>query len=126
MYIHPDIRAVALPKEPEPSRPLSAIIGDTTRIARIRANLTQAEVAQLIDISPTTYCRLERGRMLPSVQTLYRLCPALRTTPNELLGYRASLPPDVVAAAKEALLRRVHELDAHQALALIQLLSGVR
>ncbi|TQF08754.1 transcriptional regulator, partial [Myxococcus llanfairpwllgwyngyllgogerychwyrndrobwllllantysiliogogogochensis] len=39
---------------------------------------------------------------------------------------RASLPPDVVAAAKEALLRRVHELDAHQALALIQLLSGVR
>ncbi|NVJ27510.1 helix-turn-helix transcriptional regulator [Myxococcus sp. AM011] len=124
MYIHPDIRTLALPKEP--SRPLPAIIGDTARAARIRAHLTQVDVAHLIDISPVVYSRLERGRMLPSVQTLYRLCPALRTTPNELLGYTASLPPDVVAAAKESLLRRVRELDAHQALALIQLLADVR
>ncbi|NTX39142.1 helix-turn-helix transcriptional regulator [Myxococcus sp. CA033] len=124
MYIHPDIRGVVPPETP--SKPLSNIIGDTARLARLRANLTQVDVAQLLDISPVVYNRLERGRMLPSVQTLYRLCPALRTTPNELLGYPASLPPDVVADAKESLLRRVRQLDAHQALALIQLLPGVR
>nr|WP_257979215.1 helix-turn-helix transcriptional regulator [Corallococcus exiguus] len=105
---------------------MPTIIGDTARVARLRANLTQVEVAHLIDISPIVYSRLERGRMLPSVQTLYRLCPALRTTPNELLGYRVSLPPDVVAAAKESLLRRVRQLDEHQALALVQLLPDVR
>lgn len=124
MYIHPGARGFALPKEP--SRPLPSIVGGTLRAARLRAGLKQTEVAQLIDISPIVYSRIERGRMLPSVQTLYRLCTALRTTPNELLDYPASLPPDVVTAAKEALLRRVRQLDAHQALALIQLLPDVR
>lgn len=124
MYIHPDARGFVPPKEP--SRPLPSIVGRTLRAARLRAGLKQTEVARLIDISPDAYSRLERGRMLPSVQTLYRLCAALRTTPNELLGYPASLPPDVVADAKEALLRRVRQLDAHQALALVQLLPDVR
>ncbi|NVJ27765.1 helix-turn-helix transcriptional regulator [Myxococcus sp. AM011] len=124
MYIHPDVRGVAAPKES--SRPLRSIIGDSLRAARLRANLTQVDVAHLIDISPVVYSRLERGRGLPSIQTLYRLCTALRTTPNELLGYPSSLPPDVVADAKEALLRRVRQLDAHQALALVQLLPDVR
>lgn len=124
MYIHPDARGFAPPKEP--SRPLPGIVGGTLRAARLRAGLKQTEVAHLINISPVVYSRMERGRVLPSLPTLYRLCAALRTTPNEVLDYPTSLPPDVVAAAKEALLRRVRQLDAHQALALLRLLPGVR
>ncbi|WP_434345691.1 helix-turn-helix transcriptional regulator [Myxococcus virescens] len=105
---------------------MPGIVGGTLRAARLRAGLKQTEVAHLIKISPVVYSRMERGRVLPSLPTLYRLCTALRTTPNEVLEYPTSLPPDVVAAAKEALLRRVRQLDAHQALALLRLLPGVR
>ncbi|TQF10742.1 helix-turn-helix transcriptional regulator [Myxococcus llanfairpwllgwyngyllgogerychwyrndrobwllllantysiliogogogochensis] len=124
MHIPPDIRVFAPPKPP--SRPLPAIIGDTLRTARLRVGLNQSEVAKVISISRNAYSRLERGLMLPSIVTLYRLCTALNATPNELLGFHTAMPPDVAAAAKDALRRRVHKLSAHQALALIQLLSGVR
>jgi len=124
MHIPLDVRNFALPKEP--ACPLPSIISDTLRAARLRAGLKQKEVAHLIGISPGVYSRLERGRTLPSVPTLYRLCTVLEASPNELLGYPDALPPDVVAAAKDALRRRVHQLDGRQALALIQLLSGVR
>ncbi|WP_232293339.1 helix-turn-helix transcriptional regulator [Stigmatella aurantiaca] len=105
---------------------MRSIVGDTLRAARLRAHLTQVDVAHLIDIDPAVYSRLERGLRLPSLQNLYLLCTALRATPNELLGYPASLPPEAVSDAKEALLRRVRQLDAHQALALVQLLPDVR
>ena len=44
--------------------------------------------------APEVYGRLERGKMLPSVPTLFRLCVALRSGPHELMGFApvASLP----------------------------------
>lgn len=65
---------------------LSTTLGDAARAARKRLGLTQAEVAGLLDTSPIVYNRLERGRMLPSVPTLVRLCEALQVSPEELLG----------------------------------------
>jgi len=124
MYIPPDARTFPPPKAP--SRPLPAILGEALRAARLRAGLPQTEVARRGAISRNAYTRLERGRMLPSLATLYRLCTVLSATPNELLGYPAALPSDVVAAAKDALRRRVHQLDGYHVLALVQLLSTGR
>jgi transcriptional regulator with XRE-family HTH domain len=105
---------------------LPAILGEALRAARLRAGLQQTEVARLVDISRNAYCRLERGQMLPSVPTLFRLCTVVGTTPNELLGFSYALPPGTSATAKDALRRRVRQLNGRQALALIQLLSGMR
>ncbi len=65
---------------------LPARVGEGSRLARMRAGLTQADVAELIGVAPEVYGRMERGKMLPSVPTLYRLCLALRSGPNELMG----------------------------------------
>ncbi|NNC19521.1 helix-turn-helix transcriptional regulator [Corallococcus exiguus] len=124
MHLPPDVHAAVPPKAS--LRPLPAIIGETLRAARLRAGLKQAEVAKVVAISRNAYSRLERGLMLPSVATLYRLCVALGATPNELLGYPTLLSPDIAATTKDALRRHVHRLDTRQALALVQLLSGVR
>jgi transcriptional regulator with XRE-family HTH domain len=65
---------------------LSKQLGAAAREARHRAQLTQAEVASLIGISPVVYSRLERGMVLPSVPTLCRLCDALHVSSDTLLG----------------------------------------
>ncbi|WP_246137704.1 helix-turn-helix transcriptional regulator [Myxococcus llanfairpwllgwyngyllgogerychwyrndrobwllllantysiliogogogochensis] len=105
---------------------MPAVLGEALRAARLRAGLQQTEVAKLVSISRNAYSRLERGLMLPSVPTLFRLCTVVSTTPNELLGFPTALPPGMSATAKEALRRRVRLLDGRQSLALIHLLSAVR
>jgi transcriptional regulator with XRE-family HTH domain len=84
-----------VPRRKEPELPvavrrmekrLSATVGEAARLARMRAGLTQADVAQRIGVATEVYGRMERGKMLPSVPTLLRLCVVLRSGPDELMG----------------------------------------
>ncbi|MGZ3457068.1 MAG: helix-turn-helix domain-containing protein [Archangium sp.] len=65
---------------------LAKTIGEAARNARLRAQLTQADVAEMVDLVTEVYGRIERGGMVPSVPTLLRLCRALRISADELLG----------------------------------------
>jgi transcriptional regulator with XRE-family HTH domain len=59
-------------------------LGAAIRAARERAGLTQDEVARQVDMPPMTYGSIERGRLLPSVATLTRLCVVLKIDPDNL------------------------------------------
>lgn len=59
-------------------------LGAAIRAARERAGLTQDEVASRIDLHSMTYGGIERGRLLPSVSTLTRLCVLLKVDPDNL------------------------------------------
>jgi len=65
---------------------LASTVGKAARLARMRAGLTQADVAARIGVAPEVYGRMERGKMLPSVPTLMRMCLALGSNPDELMG----------------------------------------
>lgn len=67
-------------------RPLAMTLGAAAHSARVRAELTQAEVARRVGIQMEVYGRIERGEMFPSVPTLRRLCVALEIGSDELLG----------------------------------------
>ena len=67
-------------------RGLAATIGTAARAARVRANLTQEDVAERVGLATEVYGRLERGGMLPSVPTLRKLCETLRIPSDVLLG----------------------------------------
>src|SRR5690242_1415936 len=67
-------------------RQLRAHLGGVAREARLRASMTQQDVAQSVDIATEVYGRIERGQMLPSVSTLRRLCRTLGVSANALLG----------------------------------------
>jgi len=56
------------------------------RLAREACGLSQAELAERIDLSVEAYGRLERGRVLPRAVTLVRIAGALNVTTDELLG----------------------------------------
>ena len=71
---------------------LASTIGAAARAARMRLELTQADVAERIDVATEVYGRLERGGMLPSVQTLLKLCHELNVSSDELLGLSQHAP----------------------------------
>jgi transcriptional regulator with XRE-family HTH domain len=70
----------------EEHRSLAEKIGRHARQARQRVGLTQAEVAERVDLAVEVYGRIERGRMMPSLGTLARLAAALRVLPSDLLS----------------------------------------
>jgi transcriptional regulator with XRE-family HTH domain len=113
---------------------LARVIGTAARAARARLELTQAQVAQAVDIAPMVYSRLERGVMLPSVPTLVRLCQVLHSTPDELLGFssassQAAPRPTRAWREQEEALRHLlsiaRKLDAEKVQALITMAQAL-
>jgi transcriptional regulator with XRE-family HTH domain len=95
---------------------LQQSLGAAARVARLRLGLTQAQVAKRAAMTPGIYGRVERGGMMPSVQSLLRLCAALEVIPDTLLTHgleesRASCgAPPLVTAEPPEISRIVHLL----------------
>ncbi|WNG45546.1 helix-turn-helix transcriptional regulator [Archangium minus] len=67
-------------KSPQPR------LGTQLRMARMRLELTQEQVAKRVGFVPTVYGRIERGDMVPSVPKLRELCLALGVSADVLLS----------------------------------------
>ena len=67
-------------------RELAQIFGARLREARVACGFTQEHAAELIDISCEFYCRMERGKALPSVPTFGRIVVCLNVSPGLLLA----------------------------------------
>ncbi|QRN98291.1 helix-turn-helix transcriptional regulator [Archangium violaceum] len=104
---------------------LAANVGEIARQARLRAGLTQADVAERVGLATEVYGRLERGRMLPSVPSLRRLCIALRMPSDTFLGLNTgevptwaaeSAPPEEFDESPELrrLMRTLRKLEGSQ------------
>lgn len=65
--------------------PLERRIGLHIAERRRSARLTQAELAERIDVTVETISRIERCRTVPSLMTLERIAAALGCEPHELL-----------------------------------------
>ena len=61
-------------------------LGERIRARRFALGLSQAGLAEVVDLTPNYVGLLERGEALPTVQTLLVLGKALKATPTELLG----------------------------------------
>ena len=52
---------------------------------RLSRNLTQEQLAELIDVSIRTYRNYESGKTMPRIATIKKIVIALETTADELL-----------------------------------------
>ena len=66
---------------------LSKLLGNRVREVRVRAGLTQAQLADRIDISHEFLSRLERGIKTPSLETAGRIAVALGVAMPELFEF---------------------------------------
>ena len=60
-------------------------IGERIKAAREKANLTQEQLSEQIEVSPQYISDLERGVVGIAIPTLKRLCVALSVSSDELL-----------------------------------------
>ena len=72
-------------------------IGARIKAARERVHLTQEQLAEIIDISPTHMSVIDRGVKTPKLDTFVRLANALGVSTDALLQ-------DVVVPANESIL----------------------
>ena len=84
-------------------------LGEKVRECRKRKQLTQEQLAEIVDISPSFLGHIERGSRVASLETFARLCNALDVSPhyllsNELIEMNVSEQEDLVAN-RERLLR---------------------
>lgn len=64
---------------------IATVIGRNLAAVRKRQGLTQAAVAERIDVDAETISRFERGTVTPGISTLERLCSALACSWTDIL-----------------------------------------
>ncbi|QLI80264.1 helix-turn-helix transcriptional regulator [Chitinibacter fontanus] len=70
-------------------------LGDKLARRRLHLQLTQAQIAERLDVNTETISRFERGATLPSLQTLDRLANALNTDLASLVGGITTQPHEL-------------------------------
>ncbi len=86
---------------------------------RKQAGMTQMELAEAAGLSDRTYADIERGTANMRVETLLRICRALRITPNDLLVDEA----DEDAMDSQQLLERLEKCTQNNRNAALRLLD---
>jgi DNA-binding XRE family transcriptional regulator len=82
------------------------LIGENVKAARLRANLTQECLAEMVGVHWQTVSYIENGKFPSSIVTFFKLSQALETSPNRLLD---GLPePDIkrLNKIKKSLIRK--------------------
>jgi transcriptional regulator with XRE-family HTH domain len=86
-------RATDAAKERERAE-IAIQIGKVAREARLKLKLTQADVAERVNLVAKVYGKFERGVMLPSTSTLIKLRTALGITADYLMGLTHDAQPE--------------------------------
>lgn len=93
--------------------------GETLKSARLRAGLTQLQIAQALGITASTYCGYETGKRQPDLSRLRRLAQLLHISADALLSLPSDSPEiqkapvHPVTEAEYEGLELFRSLDAH-------------
>jgi transcriptional regulator with XRE-family HTH domain len=100
--------------------------GKRLREIRKSRDLTQAELAQQLGLHQSLIAQYEGGYIRLYASLIVRLCRALRSTPNELLGFQ-EIKAEVLTRNRRLLprLKRVDELQAADQRALLRFLDAL-
>src|SRR5687767_10053305 len=102
---------------------MTVLLGEVLREARLKAELTQADVAERVGVATEVYGRIERGNLTPSVPNLRKLCMVLRVDASAALGLdmreaaawlKESAAPLEGSPRLRRLLRTLRQLDDKQ------------
>lgn len=106
---------------------LARTLGAAAREAREQRGLTQAEVAVQLGVAMEVYGRIERGVVLPSIQTFLSMCHILEADPRALLGLMepGSAPGPRQTAEEPPQVRRLTRLARQLGEAEVIALQGV-
>lgn len=99
-------------------------IADQIRAARKRANLTQAELAERVDVSTNAIAKLENNMMAAGLQTLLKIANTLHLDLNAL--FLPDLPEDRSSSVDMILDSQLRTLSRTDKEFLIHTINGIR
>ena len=98
-------------------------IGSRIKAAREKKQITQEELAGLLDMSTTHISVIERGVKPPRLETLIRIANALDVSSDYLLMDILDNPADVVAGELSEIISKLSPKEKEKALTIIRVLS---
>ena len=98
-------------------------IGARIKAARERVHLTQEQLAEIIDISPTHMSVIERGVKTPKLDTFVRIANALGVSTDALLQDVVVPVNDSIMAELSARIGRMSQKDQERILNAIRALN---
>lgn len=78
-----------------------SVFAERMKAARIKANLSQMQVANSLNRKRVTVTMWELGKSLPALPEFVSFCRLVGTTPNEILGFHDDSIRALIAAPKE-------------------------
>jgi transcriptional regulator with XRE-family HTH domain len=105
-----------------------ALFGRRVREGRLAAGLTQSELARLARLTPGFVGYVERGERKSSLETVERICGALKISPGRLLGMGGAkaTPADARGRRMARLLMGLSRGDRMLVMRLLSSLARVR
>jgi transcriptional regulator with XRE-family HTH domain len=86
-------------------------IGVQVRSLRNQAGITQAQLAESVNVAPETMSRIERGKLTPSTALVTRLATAIGVSPGALFEATSVVPKNpTLRPVERRLLHEVHDL----------------
>ena len=98
---------------------LAALLGMRVKERRLQLGLTQASLAEIVEIDSETISRIERGTVLPGLLRLEQIATALKTGVAALLA-STSMVPDDQALHLAQMLKNLEEPDRLFALDMVR------
>lgn len=92
--------------------------GERLKLLRIKAHITQQEMADKLNMSRQNYYNYEKQKAKPTIESLCKIASVLDTTPNVLLG--------IEQEKKEIDVQSVLEMQMQIIDTLIESLSDIR
>lgn len=86
------------------------VIGNKLLAFRKKAGLTQEEVAEISGLSNRTYADIERGAVNMRIETVLRICTALKITPNEILTQDAPVSQETI----DEIIKKLGQCSEHE------------
>jgi transcriptional regulator with XRE-family HTH domain len=87
---------------------LKKTLGANIRKARTRLGITQEQMAEMLEMSPEVYGRMERGLIFPRVERLMDICEKLGVSADQLLGLSLSEATSALEARQDELFTVMH------------------
>lgn len=94
------------------------VIGNRLYEIRTKKFMSRSEVAEKANLSDRTYADIERGSVNMRVETILKICDALKITPNDLL-----VSEDETAISEEDIINVMKECSPKEKETALQLLE---
>jgi transcriptional regulator with XRE-family HTH domain len=96
-------KTVRLPREPAPGPARSGLdsLGARIRTAREAKGVSLRKFARVLGVSPSLISQIERGRVMPSVGTLYAISNELELTFDDVFSGNERSPPSAAGPASD-------------------------